>query len=273
MPATAGGESGVPEGGQPNIVVVMTDDQTLASMSVMPKVERLLAERGVEFTNSFVSNPECCPSRATYLTGQYSHNNGVLRNNSPNGGYPALDGLRTLPVWLQRADYFTAHIGKYLNQYGVFDPTEIPPGWTEWYGSVDFSTYWMYGYTLNENGTLVTYGERETEEPANYQTDVYAARAAEVIARQAPEEDPFFLSVAPLAPHPEVWPANSDIPPFPNPRPAPRHSDAFATAPLPRPPSFNERNVSDKPEAIRDLKRLNPLLIALARERHRSQLA
>jgi arylsulfatase A-like enzyme len=115
---------------RPNVVVLMTDDQTVESMRVMTNVKRLLADHGVTFDNSFASFPLCCPSRATFLTGRYAHNHGVLSNRPPAGGYRALDGSNTLPVWLRRAGYSTALVGKYLNGYGQDDPTEIPPGWT-----------------------------------------------------------------------------------------------------------------------------------------------
>ena len=143
---------------RPNVVVLMTDDQTVESMRVMPNVKTLLADQGVTFDNSFVSYPLCCPSRATFLTGQYAHNHGVWGNAAPNGGYYKLDSTNTLPVWLQRAGYQTIHLGKYLNGYGTRSQTEIPPGWGEWYGSLDPSTYRFRDYTLNENGKLVTYG-------------------------------------------------------------------------------------------------------------------
>jgi hypothetical protein len=71
-----------------------------------------------------------------------------------------------LPVWLSRGGYQTAHIGKYLNGYGIRDPLEVPPGWGEWYGSIDPTTYRMWGYTLNENGVLRTYGQDNVEDPA-----------------------------------------------------------------------------------------------------------
>ena len=67
-------------------------------------------------------------------------------------------------------------------------PTEIPPGWSEWRGSIDGSTYSMYGYTLNENGVLTTYGNPGVPDPATYQTDVYAAKAKDVIERRAPKK-------------------------------------------------------------------------------------
>ena len=51
-----------------------------------------------------------------------------------------------------RAGYRTIHIGKYLNEYGEDDPTEVPKGWDDWYGGVDPTTYDYYGMTINHNG-------------------------------------------------------------------------------------------------------------------------
>jgi arylsulfatase A-like enzyme len=228
----------------PNVVVIMTDDQTVESLRVMANVKRLIGDRGTTFVNNFVTFSLCCPSRATFLTGQYNHNNGVMGNRLPEGGYEALDHTNTLPVWLQRAGYYTVHLGKYLNGYGRADPREIPPGYSEWHGSVDPSTYRFYGYTLNENGTLRTY-ERA------YQTDLYARKAVHIIGRLAPQAQPFFLWLAFLAPH-SGGPREPDDPVgHATPVPAPRHRNDFADEPLPRPPGFNERNVSDKPVGIR----------------------
>jgi N-acetylglucosamine-6-sulfatase len=269
-PAGAGNRDEKPP---PNVVVVMTDDQTVESLWVMPRTERVLADQGVEFSNSFASNPICCPSRATFLTGQYTHNHRVFRNGAPNGGYASLDGSRTLPVWLQRAGYHTAHIGKYLNGYGRTAPTEVPPGWSEWRGSVDPTTYSMYGYTLNENGVLTTYGNPDVEDPAAYQTDVYAQKAVELIGRRAPRPRPFFLSVAPLAPHSEND-LGEDEPPesTPGPRAAPRHEGAFAAEPPPQPPSFDEADVSDKPAEIQSRNPIGASAAANIAARYRDRL-
>src|SRR4029453_6804755 len=70
---------------QPNVLMLMTDDQTLESLRVMTNVRQLLERRGTTFTRSFVSFSLCCPSRATFLTGQYAHNHGVLGNRPPLG--------------------------------------------------------------------------------------------------------------------------------------------------------------------------------------------
>ena len=236
---------------KPNIVVLMTDDQTLDSMSVMPQTERLLGERGTTFTRSFASYALCCPSRATLFTGQYAHNHGVLGNGPPNGGYSRLDKSNWLPLWLQAAGYRTMHVGKFLNGYGVTSPqTEVPPGWSDWHGTIDPTTYRFWNYTVNENGTLRTYGA--ANEPELYSTDFFARRANELIAAAAPSAQPFFLSVAFLAPHSGA-PGEPGDPGAVHPTPAvaPRHVNAFSSLVLPRPASYNEADVSDKPANIR----------------------
>ena len=252
---------------RPNVLVLMTDDQTVESLRVMGNVRSLLAEEGATFRNSFVGLSLCCPSRSTFLTGQYVHNHGVRSNMPPSGGYYKLDSTNTLPVWLERSGYLTAHIGKYLNRYGTRDPTEVPPGWSEWYGSVDPSTYRFYDYTLNENGRLVTYGS----DPGSYQTDVYRSKAVDFIRRRAPSRQPFFLSVAFLAPH-SGGPREAGDPELGTPVPAPRHHDRFASEPLPRPASFNELDVSDKPALIRRRQPLSPAEVAAVTENYQQRL-
>jgi arylsulfatase A-like enzyme len=234
-------------GPRPNIVVVETDDQTLEQMRFMPHTQALLGDQGTTFTNSFVNYPLCCPSRATFLTGQYSHNDGVRGNDAPDGGYSALDHTNTLPVWLQRSGYATALVGKYLNGYGVANPHARPAGWTDWNALVGNTVFSMYDYQMNRNGTLVDYGS----EPADYQTDVLSAQAVGVIERHAPDTAPFFLWVTPAVPH---WEGDGSL----TIRPAPRHADLYDTLPLPKPPNFNEADVSDKPPKVSSLPLLSP---------------
>jgi arylsulfatase A-like enzyme len=238
---------------RPNVVVVMTDDQTSEQMRFLPRTEALIGGEGTTFTNSFVNFPLCCPSRATFLTGQYMQNHGVDGNGPPpHGGYWDLDHTNTLPVWLRSSGYVTAHVGKYLNGYGWDTPYERPQGWTEWYGLVDGtpSVYQTYGYRMNRNGVLTQYGSAE----ADYQTDVIADTAVDVINRRAPGAAPFLLYVAPTTPHRENTPTGSTIAI----EPAPRHKGTYSALPLPRAPSFNEADVSDKPASVRN----QPLLSA-----------
>lgn len=235
---------------RPNIVILMTDDQTLRSMRAMPRTRALIGDAGATFVNSFVNNPRCCPSRATFLTGQYSHNHGVLTNGPPLGGWGRLQGTSNwLPSWLQRAGYRTAHVGKFLNNYGSADPHELPPGWDEWYATVDPTTYRYFGYTVNENGALRSYGR--DEDPQWYSTDFVSRRSAEIVERLSPSAQPYFLSVAFLAPHTGAPREPGDPLSLGTPAVAPRHRGAFAAAQLPQPASFDEADVSDKPPMFR----------------------
>ncbi len=260
----------------PNIVVVMSDDQTQATLQFMPNVRSLIARRGARFPDSFVNEPLCCPSRSTLLTGQYAHNHGVLDNTPPDGGFDKLDSSSTLPVWLRRAGYYTGEIGKYLNGYQSHrnDANPIPPGWTEWHAATVSDDY--YSYELAENHydglfhdevSLRDYGAA----PQDYSTDVYTAKAVDFVTRRAIYDQPFFLWLNYLGPHvggPE---------PSPNPpsdcegtaKPAPRDADALDGAHLPIPPSFNEADVSDKPGDIQAQPPLTGGDIANIRRRYR----
>jgi N-acetylglucosamine-6-sulfatase len=252
---------------RPNVVVFMTDDQTLESMRVMRNVNRLLAQKGTTFTQAIVSLALCCPSRATFLTGQYAHNHRVLSNVAPLGGYGRLDHSTALPVWLRRSGYYNVHVGKYMNGYGLARPTEIPPGWSEWYGAVDPSTFRYFDFTLNENGTLVRYRKR-----TDYQTDVFARRASEVIRRRGPLRQPFFLNVGFVAPHGGAPRELDDPPTMKTPAPAARHRDRFLFEPLPTSLSFNELDVKDKPLAVRRRPMLQEFQVGALTEAYQQQL-
>src|SRR5436190_23456036 len=139
---------------RPNVVVIDTDDENVTDMFVMQKTLNLLGAHGTTFRNSYVSYPLCCPSRATFLTGQYAHNDGVLSDQR----FTDLDSTNTLAVWLKRAKYRTAMVGKYLNGYGVVDPRQIPPGWRQWFALTGGTEQKRYGFKLNENGKVHFYG-------------------------------------------------------------------------------------------------------------------
>jgi len=237
---------------RPNVVVVMTDDQS-DSMLGLGGVVKQVGGRGTTFRNSYVSFPLCCPARATLLTGQYAHNHGVVSTELPNG-YNGLDHSNTLAVWLRRAGYRTAMVGKYLNGYGlndgiaerVKDAREIPPGWNDWYALTGNTDQKRYRYKLNENGKIRRYGKGAK----NYVTDVLAKKALNVVDRRAKRPKPFFLWFNPTAPHGERGnPAGASR----NPRPARRHHGRFESLTAPHPPNFNEADVSDKPGFIRAL--------------------
>jgi N-acetylglucosamine-6-sulfatase len=221
--------------GQPNIVLIVTDDEDVALHQFMPKTKALLHDRGTTLDNFFVSYSFCCPSRASILRGQYAHNTHIVGNEQPWGGFEKFRHLgleeSTVATWLQDAGYHTAMIGKYLNRY-VPERDGVPAGWDEWY--VGGNAHPSYNYRLNENGRTVAYGD----EPKDYLNDVLTDKAVQVIRNASAAAQPFFVYVLPYTPHsPSVA--------------APRHEGMFADATLPRPPAFDEADVSDKPAFIR----------------------
>ena len=238
LPASAAG---------PNVVLIMTDDQTLRDMQVLRRTRAAIGAQGVRFSDYRASYPLCCPARATVLTGQYSHNHRVLGNVLPHGSYARLDKQHTLPVALSDHGYATAHIGKYLNGYEHKPFRDIPPGWSNWHGSL--RTYRMYGFALNDNGRVHTYGKLHQEVKALYQTNVYRRIALRFIRTRAHRERPFYLSVAFLAPHQEVYDRMGRPAPFV--RADPVDVGTLAAKPLPRGPAFGEADMSDKPAWLR----------------------
>jgi arylsulfatase A-like enzyme len=256
---------------RPNVIVVMTDDQD-ASMEGLSRTVRLIGSAGTTFSNSYVSFPLCCPSRATFLTGQFSHNHGVRTSSLP-GGYNALDHTNTLATWLQAAGYRTGMIGKYLNGSGVNDgipepvkdAKQIPPGWSEWHSFVSDSDQRRYRYKLNENGKLRRYGKGKR----NYITDVLNAKAVDFVEENAPRKKPFFLWYNPTAPHGEAGrPFGADR----NPTPARRHYGLFEGSFRPRTPNFNEADVSDKPSFVRSTPQLGSADVLDMDQRYRGRV-
>jgi arylsulfatase A-like enzyme len=225
---------------KPNIVFILADDLDAAEIQYMPKLKALIADQGLTFSNYSVAMSLCCPSRATTLRGQYPHNTQILGNSLPTGGFQKFFQLgeekSTVAVWLQAAGYHTMLAGKYLNGYPLTsDQMYIPPGWNDWYSAVKGDAYGEFNYTLNENGKQVAYGNK----PADYGTDVYVGKALDFIQRSAAANQPFFVYLAPYAPHAPYIPA-------------PRHADLFPGVQAPRTPNYNEADVSDKPAYIRD---------------------
>ena len=106
----------LPRQTRPNVLVIMTDDQAVGDMRVMASTRRLLGSQGTSFDDSIVSFSQCCPSRATFLSGQYPHNHHVVANTPPFGGFAKFDNRNTLAVWLRRSGYYTALVGKYHDE-------------------------------------------------------------------------------------------------------------------------------------------------------------
>lgn len=233
---------------KPNFVVIMTDDLDVRTTNIMlendlmPNLQEYVIDRGTEFKNSFVTVPQCCPSKATLLTGQYVHNHGVFTNTD----MLELDDNHTLVTWLQNTGYRTSLIGKYLNGYGVVtEPTYIPPGWDSWHALIDPTTVNMYNYTINNNGLLVTYRDSLQD----YQTDTLARIAKGFIDESNIIYDkiPFFLLISPTAPHNEeisqgCFVGDREIKPIRGPV---RYVGTANNIPFKPSPAFDESNLSD----------------------------
>jgi arylsulfatase A-like enzyme len=250
-----------------NVVVIMTDDQTQAALATMPNVNNLIGAEGTTFDQAIDSFPLCCPSRATNLTGQYAHNHGVLHNAPPFGGFLRLDSTNTLPVWLQNNGYRTMHVGRYLNGYEA--KYGIPAGWTDWIGLPHSAAFNYVAWKAFDHGVVKSYPD--AAHPGEYLTDFESRKAAELIDEASPDDRPFYLNVWYTAPH-RGQPRDTDDPRRPGtPSPAPRHRDAYADVRMPRPPSFNEKNMYDKPQVVADRPRLSPEFAAGVEENWRQE--
>ncbi len=176
---------------RPNIVFIMTDDHAAHAISAYgskvnttPNLDRL-AKEGALFTNVFATNSICTPSRATILTGQYSHLNGVTMFNR-------FDSSRmTVAPLMQQAGYYTGMVGKWhLGSDPVgFDRWEIFPGQGDYVDPV------LYTATSERKYT------------GQYATDVVTDIALDFIARR-PADKPFFLMLHHKAPH-RPWTPNA----------------------------------------------------------------
>ena len=222
-------------GDRPDIVLVITDDQRAGTLTHMPKLRRLISARGIRFRSAFIPNPSCCPSRASFLTGTYSHTNGVWKNGGAFGGYAAFDPSSTIATWLDDAGYRTGLFGKYLN--GYTDATIVPPGWNQWFGFMSGDGRSYYGFDASVNGELVDFADDE------YSTTVTYEEVSRFI-RSTPSDRPLFALWTPVAPHSPALPEAAYV-------------DASLGLQPWRPPNFNERDVSDKSGWLRRTDRLD----------------
>jgi arylsulfatase A-like enzyme len=235
------------DGKRPNIVVVMSDDQDAASFEqAMPRTARL-ARTGTTFTDYVITTPSCCPSRASFITGEYGHNNGVLANIP---GYPdLLQKENVLPAWLQRAGYRTAEFGKFMNGYENFASAMgalRSPGWDEWEALLPPYRYFDYDLSVNNVRRHFGTGDRD------YLDSVLTRRTLRFIRAHWSSGRPYFAWLNLHAPH--------LVGPGLEPRaggcrggavPAPGDEGRFRAATVPVPRSFGERDVSDKPYFVR----------------------
>jgi N-acetylglucosamine-6-sulfatase len=261
------GRAAAGTGSKPNIIVIETDDQTLESFrqEVMPNTIKLLGTGGTTFTNAVVTTPLCCPSRVTLLTGQYGHNNGVLSNRP---GYAGLTGRGSvLPTWLRNAGYVTAHLGKWLHGYenSVKPKKKVAPGWDEWYTALEPRAY--YDYKLMVNGEAENFEDDERD----HLTGVLNRTALELIREYVPKRKPLYLQLDQYAPH--SGPGSTTSRCEQGAVPGPRDEALFRGEPVPKPPSFNEEDVSDKPSFIKGQSSLDGEAISNVERRYGCTLA
>jgi N-acetylglucosamine-6-sulfatase len=223
---------------QPNIVVILTDDQRTDSLLQMPAVKSLLVDRGTRYTDAFIPTSICCPSRSAILTGLYSHDNGVWENGGAHGGWLTFRRLgneqRTVAVALQDHGYRTGLIGKYLNNFGRYAPPAYkPPGWNRFEGfRLPTKSGAYYDYRIGQRGG--SYGVRSSD----YSTDVLATRAVNFIW-STPQKRSLFLYFAPFAPHFPYAPAPRDLGSLKG--QLPLYRPASLTAPLDGKPAWVRR--------------------------------
>ncbi|KAL2815258.1 alkaline-phosphatase-like protein [Aspergillus cavernicola] len=235
---------------QPNFVFIITDDQDLKldSIDYMPLTLSHLKEKGTFFSNHFVTTALCCPSRVSLWTGRQAHNTNVTDVSPPYGGYPKFvdRGFNDnfLPVWLQSAGYDTYYTGKLFNAHTV-DNYHSP--YVNGFNGSDFLLDpFTYSY-LNS-----TY-QRNRDAPVSYEgrhtVEVITEKALGFLEDGLNGDRPFFLTVAPVAPHSnvDVSALDRDVPTvMTEPIALDRHQSLFEGVKIPRTEHFNP----DKPSGV-----------------------
>ncbi|WP_162602488.1 sulfatase [Nocardioides daejeonensis] len=236
---SATAELPTPRAGAANVVLITADDMDVDDVAHMPHLQRLVADQGVTLSDGLAPTPICVPARASLLSGQYAHNHGALTIEGRNGGFKSFRDDETLPVWLQSAGYDTLFVGKYLNGYGVKRKTYVPPGWSDFRASIDFTTYSFTDTEFNANGRVV--------KPEGYSSDLIGEMTGEMLAERPDKERPFYLWANYVAPH-TGGPDESDDPKVvfgddPDAQlsttyPAERHRNSFSDEELPDVPEM-----------------------------------
>lgn len=239
---------------KPNIIFILTDDQDLHmdSLSYMPHLRNRMSSQGTTFSNHYCTVALCCPSRVSLWTGKAAHNTNVTDVNPPYGGYPKFisQGFNDayLPVWLQEGGYDTYYVGKLFNAHTVENfASPHAQGWT---GSEFLLDPFTYEYL---NATFSRDGMEPVSYEGQYSTDLVKEKAFgfldDAVNQRGKEERPFFLTIAPIAPHSNVHMntridgnfsegSNTQSPPVA----AARHAHLFENVTVPRTPHFNPEN-------------------------------
>jgi arylsulfatase A-like enzyme len=230
---------------KPNVVMIVADDLDKKLLRWMPQTRRLLADQGASFDRYYVEQSTCCTSRATILSGEYTHNHGVRGNHYPAGGFFRWHEGResaALPTWLESNGYRSALLGKYLNEYpypGGYDGTDaekdaleelVPPGWQSWFSPVGGMPYRQRDTIVNVNGVV------DQAPRSEFLDQLMGDRLLDLVDGlddMGTGEGGRFVYYASYAPH--------------APYAAPDRFDTeFLDVRYPRTPGFDEADVSDK---------------------------
>ena len=230
---------------QPNLLVIMTDDQPYYTIALyveaedapyMEAVVSHIQKQGITFEPyAYVSTPICGPARATLLTGKWSHNTGLTATEHPvayrqlhNSSYES----HTIATRIKNAGYATYFGGKYTNGY---DGKAMPPGWDSWFAMVE---------PLNEKDAFryrSNSGIKKYDRSKHNETDVLSASAEGFLRNPERASQPWFAYVCPHAPHGPYFPAK-------------RHVDEFTRTHLRDPDveakssgTVGEKDLRDKP--------------------------
>ncbi|KAH7396959.1 alkaline-phosphatase-like protein [Phaeosphaeria sp. MPI-PUGE-AT-0046c] len=257
---------------QPNILFILTDDQDwhMRSLEHMPFLQKYLLHEGTLYANHFCTVALCCPSRVNMWTGRAAHNTNVTDVFAPYGGYPKVvrEGINDdyLPVWMQQAGYNTYYTGKLWNHHNV-DNYNAP--YAGGYNGSDFIldpyTYEYYNAHMSRNGG------KPVSYKGQYSPDITAEKAYGFLEEATQHSEPWFLTIAPIAPHSMVKlePADeykADLPEY-----AERHAHLFTEYKIPRDDNFNPEKQGGT-GWIKKLPRLNDTVIEYNDEFQRSRL-
>ncbi len=210
-----------------NVVYILTDDETMNSVQYMPFVSSQLD--WIKFNHAFINNSLCCPSRATIMTGQYDTHTGVINNDITIT--KVMKTKTTMAGWLKSVGYATGVFGKAFNGFPWKATSLFLPGWTTQYAFQSNGDY---------NDAVFYHNNQPGQIYPGYSTDVITQKTLDFINQNASAKKPFLTYVAYKASHS----------PF---TPAPKYASALDPSAVVDSPNFNEADVSDKPQWIKQL--------------------
>jgi len=226
----ASARKAAPTAERPNVVFILSDDHRYDYMGFVGRVPWLrtptmdrMAREGAYIRNAFVTTSLSSPSRASILTGMYSHAHKVVDNSAP-----LPEGLTFFPEYLRQAGYRTAFFGKW---HMGNDSGEPQPGFDHWEGFRGQGDYW--NPRVNTNGRWVQYRD------STYVTDMLTEHAIDFMKRQRSDGNPFFVYLSHKGVHDDFSPAA-------------RHRGRYRDETLVLPPSFHTPRYGGHPLPTKD---------------------